>query len=131
MPYGTKSRETVTRFMRDIIRYLQPHRPKHIVIACNTATALCLPTLKSEFRQLSISGVIEPGARAAAAAGRIESVSGDRRHRYPGNGQLKSVRARDLPPAASGGTDRPCDSAARTDHRRRAGATAIRWCAWR
>jgi glutamate racemase len=68
VPYGSKSRETVTGFMREIIRYFQPHRPKHVVIACNTATALSLPALKAEFRHLPISGVIEPGARAAAMA---------------------------------------------------------------
>jgi glutamate racemase len=68
VPYGCKSPETVTRFMREIIRYLQPQRPKHIVMACNTATALSMPAIKAEFAHLSISGVIEPGAKAAAEA---------------------------------------------------------------
>src|SRR5205823_5750853 len=45
-----------------------------VVIACNTASALALPELRSKFPQLSISGVIEPGAKAAAiAAGKSES----------------------------------------------------------
>jgi glutamate racemase len=39
-----------------------------VVIACNTATALALPAIREEFPTLSISGVIEPGARAAAVA---------------------------------------------------------------
>jgi glutamate racemase len=68
VPYGTKSAETVTAFVREIITYLQRFRPKHVVIACNTATALALPTLKSEFEHLPMSGVIEPGARAAIEA---------------------------------------------------------------
>ena len=68
VPYGSKSEETVTTFVRQIISYLRPHDPKHVVIACNTATALALPTLRKEFPDLSISGVIEPGARAAAEA---------------------------------------------------------------
>jgi glutamate racemase len=68
VPYGGKSDETVTAFVRQILAYLRPHNPKHVVIACNTATALALSTIRKEFPELSISGVIEPGARAAAEA---------------------------------------------------------------
>jgi glutamate racemase len=68
LPYGSKSKETVTGFVSQIIRYLRPMEPKHIVIACNTATALALPSIKSTFPELAISGVIEPGARAAIDA---------------------------------------------------------------
>jgi len=71
LPYGSKSAATVTNFVRQIITYLYPLDPKHVVIACNTATALSMATIRSEFPDLNISGVIEPGARAAAlAAGR-------------------------------------------------------------
>src|SRR5204862_2124845 len=70
---GSKSPATVTTFVRQIIIYLRPHSPKHVVIACNTATALALPALRGEFPDLSISGVIEPGAKAAIeAAGAAE-----------------------------------------------------------
>ena len=68
LPYGTKSATTVSGFVKQIIRYLRPMRPKHVVIACNTATALALPAVRGEFMDLSISGVIEPGAWAAVAA---------------------------------------------------------------
>jgi glutamate racemase len=68
LPYGTKSAATVTGFVKQIIRFLLPLNPKHVVIACNTATALALPGLAAEFPGLSISGVIEPGARAAIHA---------------------------------------------------------------
>jgi glutamate racemase len=68
LPYGAKSAATVTTFVRQIIQFLLPHGPKHVVIACNTATALALPAVRKEFRNLSISGVIEPGAKAAVTA---------------------------------------------------------------
>jgi glutamate racemase len=68
LPYGSKSAETVTGFVKQIIAFLRPLQPKHVVIACNTATALALPALREEFPELSISGVIDPGARAAALA---------------------------------------------------------------
>lgn len=68
VPYGSKSAATISEFVRQIIAYLQPHDPKHVVLACNTATALALSAVRSEFPGLSISGVIEPGARAAIEA---------------------------------------------------------------
>ncbi len=68
LPYGSKSADTVKGFVRQIIAYLRPLHPKHVVIACNTATALALPAVREEFPGMSISGVIEPGARAAALA---------------------------------------------------------------
>jgi glutamate racemase len=68
VPYGTKSPETVIRFVSEIISHLRRYRPKHVVIACNTATALALPAIKQEFPHLPITGVIEPGARAAIQA---------------------------------------------------------------
>jgi glutamate racemase len=68
LPYGNKSPETITSFVRGIISYLLPMDPKHIVIACNTATAVALPSLRQAFPNVPITGVIEPGARAASDA---------------------------------------------------------------
>src|SRR6201986_4685187 len=65
LPYGSKSAATVTGFVRPIIGDLRPMRPKHVVIACNTATALALPAIRTIYPDLSISGVIEPGSKAA------------------------------------------------------------------
>ena len=68
LPYGSKGAQTVTTFVRQIITYLRPLNPKHVVIACNTATALAMPAIRKAFPELSISGVIEPGSRAAVVA---------------------------------------------------------------
>src|SRR3954470_3814781 len=68
LPYGSKSPETVALFVKQIIGYLLPLNPKHVVIACNTATALALPAVRQAFPGVSISGVIEPGSRAAVVA---------------------------------------------------------------
>ena len=73
-PYGLKSAATVTSFVRQIVNFLRLYDPKHVVIACNTATALALPTLRAEFKTLSISGVVEPGARAAIDAAGAKAV---------------------------------------------------------
>ena len=68
LPYGSKTAGTVTTFVRQIISFLQAYDPKHVVIACNTATALSLSGVRPMFPALPISGVIEPGAKAAVAA---------------------------------------------------------------
>lgn len=74
LPYGSKTAATVTNFVHQIISYLRPHDPQHVVVACNTATALALPEIRAAFPDLSISGVIEPGARAAVAAAGSKQV---------------------------------------------------------
>lgn len=64
VPYGTKSPETVTRYSRDIGRFLLKQRVKMIVVACNTASAFALPTLEQEF-SVPIVGVIKAGVKGA------------------------------------------------------------------
>ncbi|QXE89748.1 glutamate racemase [Geomonas subterranea] len=73
VPYGTKSPETVIRYSRQIARYLLNRDIKLLVVACNTASAVALAALQQEF-DIPIVGVIEPGARAAAAATRTGKV---------------------------------------------------------
>src|ERR1043165_6176228 len=67
LPYGTKSPATVYRFTRQCLRFLMSMRPKLLVVACNTASALALERLKEDF-QVPIIGVIGPGAKAAVEA---------------------------------------------------------------
>ena len=64
LPYGTKSAATVHRFSRQCLRFLMGMKPKLLVVACNTASALALEQLKGEF-DVPVIGVLEPGARAA------------------------------------------------------------------
>jgi glutamate racemase len=73
VPYGTRSAEVVTRYSLNNARFLLQHDLKALMVACNTASAACLPEL---IRQLPIPvlGVIEPGARAAAARTRTGRV---------------------------------------------------------
>lgn len=66
LPYGTKSPETVIRYGIQATRLLLSKGIKALVIACNTASTLALPTLRKEFPELPILGVVEPGAEAAA-----------------------------------------------------------------
>ena len=65
VPYGSKTKETVLRYSRQIVRFLQKQGVKAIVIACNTASALALDTLEKEI-DIPIIGVVKPGAKVAA-----------------------------------------------------------------
>jgi glutamate racemase len=51
-------------------------KPKLLVVACNTASALALAELKSEFT-VPVIGVLEPGAKAAVEAARRLGADGD------------------------------------------------------
>lgn len=64
VPYGSKSRETVTRYSEQIVRFLRAFQVKTIVVACNTASAYALDTLERDI-DIPIIGVVKPGARTA------------------------------------------------------------------
>ena len=66
LPYGSKSQASVTRFTAAAIRMLVDRGADLVVIACNTASALALPSLEQE-SLVPLIGVIGPGAQAAAA----------------------------------------------------------------
>ena len=65
LPYGTKSPETVASYALQASSKLVECGVKMLVIACNTATAAALNSLRKAFAPLPVIGVIEPGARAA------------------------------------------------------------------
>jgi glutamate racemase len=67
LPYGSKSAATVTRYTRRNIDFLLARGVKAIVVACNTASALALPEIHAA---VPLWGVIEPGAKQAAATSR-------------------------------------------------------------
>ena len=67
VPYGNKSRETITKYSRQILRFLQTQQVKAIVVACNTASAYALDEIEKE-TDIPMIGVVKPGARTAVEA---------------------------------------------------------------
>lgn len=67
VPYGSKSKETVTRYSQQIVRFLKTFDVKTIVVACNTASAYALDALEKEC-DIPIIGVVKPGAKTAIEA---------------------------------------------------------------
>ncbi|MDE7298844.1 MAG: glutamate racemase [Lachnospiraceae bacterium] len=73
VPYGSKSKETVTEYSRQITKFLISQGVKVIVVACNTASALAVDTMRREF-DVPIIDVVEPGARTAAGMTKNGSI---------------------------------------------------------
>lgn len=67
VPYGNKSKETVTKFSAQIIRFLQSKGVKAIIIACNTVSSNSIEDLRAMFPDIPIEGVVEPGVKMALA----------------------------------------------------------------
>ena len=54
VPYGSKSKDTVIRYSRQIIHFLEEQQVKAIVIACNTASAFALDAVKDELQEAKL-----------------------------------------------------------------------------
>lgn len=69
VPYGSKSKDTVTKYSKQIVRFLRTQNVKAVVIACNTASAYALDEIEKEI-DIPIIGVVRPGAKVAVEATR-------------------------------------------------------------
>lgn len=66
VPYGNRSSSTIIQFTSELISFLIKQDVKAIVVACATASSLALETVKQQFPQIPIFGVINPAAKTAA-----------------------------------------------------------------
>ena len=65
VPYGTKSANTVERYAQNCAGALLKEGIKLLVVACNTASAYALESLRDNL-DIPVLGVVEPGAQRAA-----------------------------------------------------------------
>ncbi|MCZ7526730.1 MAG: glutamate racemase [Acidimicrobiia bacterium] len=72
-PYGPKPGHEVLEYALEISDLLVDLGAKMIVVACNSATAVALPTLRAR-HDIPVVGVVEPGLRAAVLATRTGRV---------------------------------------------------------
>ncbi len=64
VPYGTRGADTIVKYVRQDIKFLQSFDIKMIIIACGTASSAALPWLADEI-STEITGVVSPAAMAA------------------------------------------------------------------
>lgn len=64
LPYGSKSQATISRYAVESARFLVGRGAQHLVIACNTASALAMQEIQRAV-DVPVMGVIEPAVAAA------------------------------------------------------------------
>lgn len=96
VPYGTKSRRTVVHFGLENARFLMRFEPKLIAVACNTVSALAIDEIR-EALPAPVVGVVEPGARTAAALARGRTVAILGTEATVGSGAYEAVLRRYAP----------------------------------
>jgi len=72
-PYGPRTDVEVLRYSSECLDELAGRDVKAIVVACNTSTAVALPSLRRRYA-VPILGVVRPGATAAVLATRTRTV---------------------------------------------------------
>ena len=61
LPYGSKTPEQINKYSYDIVAHLmQVHKPKLILIPCNTSSAISYKNLCSSFPNIQIIDIISP-----------------------------------------------------------------------
>ena len=65
VPYGSRDRETLLGFARQVLAFLKGCQVKAVVAACGTISTTCLPQLQEE-NEMPMVGVMEPACRRSA-----------------------------------------------------------------
>jgi glutamate racemase len=73
IPYGSKSKNTILKYIKPIITFLMTYNVKLIVIACNTVSALALSTIQ-QYIKIPIIGVIQPGVKMALLSSKNKRI---------------------------------------------------------
>ncbi len=66
LPYGDKSKETITKFTTKITKFLVKQNCKAVVVACNTATSNSIEEIRAAAKNTLVIDVISPVAKKVA-----------------------------------------------------------------
>lgn len=72
-PYGSRDESEIKLFTYSMVKEIMTYDLKILVIACNTATAYTLKTLRQEL-DIPVVGVIRPGSRAAISVTETKKI---------------------------------------------------------
>jgi glutamate racemase len=73
VPYGNRSPEVVIRYSLENAHFLLSKGIKMLIVACNTSSAIALPTLENAM-SIPVIGVIDPPAREAVRRTRSRKI---------------------------------------------------------
>lgn len=72
-PYGIKDKEVVKKYIFNNIDYLVKNECEIIVIACNTATAICIDDLRKKYKNIIFIGT-EPALKVAVDSNNVKNI---------------------------------------------------------
>lgn len=72
VPYGTRSAETILKYSRDDLRFLEGMGVKAVLVACGTVSSIALDILEKE-SAVPIVGVVKPASKEAVRLSRERS----------------------------------------------------------
>lgn len=64
VPYGSRSKEVITKFAKDLVRFLLEKKVKCLVVACNTISTTCLEEIE-RISPVPVIGVADPAVEEA------------------------------------------------------------------
>lgn len=73
VPYGTRSKEIITKFALELTDYLLKRNVKCLVVACNTISAVALKEIE-KVSPVPVIGVVKPAAKKAVAATKKKKI---------------------------------------------------------
>ena len=73
VPYGSRSEETIVKYVIDDINFLLSYDIKLIIIACGTASTVALPIVKNMY-EVPMVGVVEPSVKKATQATKNKNI---------------------------------------------------------
>lgn len=73
LPYGSKSADTIERYLEQNIRFLLARGVKAVIVACNSASSVLVGRRDLSF-PVPVYNVIEPGAKRALEVSKIKRI---------------------------------------------------------
>lgn len=98
VPYGTRSREQITEYVLNDVRFLSSFNLKAIVIACNTADSIAREKVEELYMQ-PVFGVVDPASKKAALSTRNGKIGVIATNATVGSGAYEKAITRHNPDA--------------------------------
>ncbi|MBQ7900416.1 MAG: glutamate racemase [Clostridia bacterium] len=74
VPYGTRSNDTIIKYVKSDINFLKSFDIKAIIVACGTASTVALPVIRDEM-DIPVIGVVSPTVQAAVASSKSKRIA--------------------------------------------------------
>ncbi len=73
VPYGTRSKEVITQFAKELVNFLLEKKVKVLVVACNTISAVALSKIE-EISPVPVVSVVAPAVRKAISVTKNKKI---------------------------------------------------------